>query len=49
MAIADWRDAPAANRQGVPLGNNLAFCEQLQLTRKKCLYNGRRVGEYLSL
>jgi hypothetical protein len=49
VAIVDWCDAPAAVRQGVPMGNNLAFCEQLQLTREKCLYNDRRVGEYLSL
>jgi hypothetical protein len=34
--------------EGVPLRNILFFHQQIHLTPGKCLYNGRRVGEYLS-
>jgi hypothetical protein len=29
--------------------NILVFPEQMRLTREKCLYNYKRVGEFLSL
>jgi hypothetical protein len=35
-------------QERVPFRNILFFHQQMLLTRGKCLYNGRRVGEYLS-
>jgi hypothetical protein len=41
--------ADTSFRLGVPMRNILVFPEQMRLTREKCLYNYKRVGEFLSL
>jgi hypothetical protein len=40
--------ADTSFRLGVPMRNIIVFPEQMRLTREKCLYNYKRVGEFLS-
>jgi hypothetical protein len=48
----DWQIISGEDRsngpiqEGVPFRNKFCFRQQIQLTPRKSLYNGQRVGEY---
>jgi hypothetical protein len=45
---ASAKDKGLPYEESVPFRNIPFFRQQMLLTQRKCLYNGRRVGEYLS-
>ncbi len=48
MNSMNCQRAAGSLREGIPFWNKNTPHQQIPLTGWKCLYNGRRVGEYLS-